>query len=244
MNGYTDTRKNCNLVIFSLPLANLGQLRLKLNTFVHYIYHIFTKEFDFMKNILKKAIFLLFVVVGLTSLLGNALTAVRMVGLVCMVLSPLLICGEIVERFKSPFIYPRFIYEFDITGKRRQNMQDYICKFCNEEYKSVTQHKLSIMAWEIECRENIQKSRFKKLKEHWFESCKVKGEKRAYEFRFVRYYTVRRQRNGVGYVDEEKHITESFFCDYEYLKGLNDKIGVLDIGINEANEIVSIEASE
>lgn len=54
--------------------------------------------------------------------------------------------------FKSPFQYPYFEYYFNVSGKRKPDIENLIDNFLNKKnFKIIKRHKEKIEEWKMEC---------------------------------------------------------------------------------------------
>ena len=61
--------------------------------------------------------------------------------------------------FKSPYKYPYFIYNFDVSGKRNPDIGDLIDEFIiNGNYFQIENHNVKIQHWKNDCQKRISKS--------------------------------------------------------------------------------------
>lgn len=66
--------------------------------------------------------------------------------------------------FKSPFRYPYFEYSFDVSGKRRPDIENLIDNFLNQQkFLMIKRHKEKIEQWKVECQRKIEKSKLKNI---------------------------------------------------------------------------------
>ena len=95
----------------------------------------------------------------------------------------------------NPFSYPYYTYEFDVSGKRNVNIEDYIDRFlCDpKNWRSIQQHEQTIRRWKRDSLEFVQNSRLRKYRYKQYQS--VLDDENAYYFETVRSQTRYRQRN-------------------------------------------------
>ena len=66
---------------------------------------------------------------------------------------------------RSPFHYPYFVYKFDVSRKRKPQIDDWIDRFLIEEnFYQIRQHNQYVLNWEKECKKIIEKSKLKKYR--------------------------------------------------------------------------------
>ena len=127
---------------------------------------------------------------------------------------------------KSPFHFPFFVYNFDVSGKREPKVEDLLDEFFIQgHFTDIEEHKNYIEnIWKKECLEKINKSRrLKKRRENQFQIC-CSNESRAFKFTIVRQQTRYKQVNYVRTPYKVYQTIGTFECDYDYLKGRNDAL--------------------
>lgn len=129
----------------------------------------------------------------------------------------------IVSILSSPFHYPYFSHYFDVSGKRKPQIDDWIDKFLNSgNFHLIQEHNKHIQLWKQECREKIEKSKIKNYREKQFDACL--DDDTAFRFFLTRQQTRYKQNN---YVKTAYKVTQSineFFCDYRYLQDRNEQL--------------------
>ena len=89
--------------------------------------------------------------------------------------------------FKSPFRYPYFNYSFDVSGKRKPDIENLIDNFLNQKnFLIIKRHKEKIEQWKMESQRKIEKSKLKKYRTKQYQ--KSLDDNNAYNF-----YLTRRQ---------------------------------------------------
>lgn len=128
---------------------------------------------------------------------------------------------------KSPFHYPYFVYEFDVSGKRKPQIDDWIDRFLIEEnFYQIRQHNQYVLNWEKECKKIIEKSKLKKYREKQFYTCL--DDDNAYQFYLIRKQTRYKQQNYVKTSYKVPRTISHFSCSYKYLKDRNDQLNEID----------------
>ncbi len=118
--------------------------------------------------------------------------------------------------FRSPFHYPYWYYEIDISGRREPQYEDYIDRFIIAgRFYSVQKHYESIKAWKEECRIRIDKSVLKNYRNSQFQKCL--DDRHAFQFKFTRMQTRYRQVNYIKHAYKVSNVVGTFLCTYEYL---------------------------
>ena len=122
---------------------------------------------------------------------------------------------------KSPFHFPYFTYDFDVSRKRNPQIEDLIDKFLIDgNFYMIQKHTERIFLWKQECQDLIQKSKIKKFREKQFYDC-LEGENAAFRFYLTREQTRYRQQNYVKMAYKVTQTINKFCCDYTYLQNRN-----------------------
>lgn len=118
---------------------------------------------------------------------------------------------------KSPFSYPYFIYEFDVSGKRSPQIDDLLDTFLiSDGYKDIKNHQRIIDEWKQESCQRIERSILKKYRRRQYE--RALDDNKAYVFYIVRLQTRYKQRHYVKLPYKMMVRTNSFVYDYEYIQ--------------------------
>lgn len=118
--------------------------------------------------------------------------------------------------FKSPFKYPYFVYSFDVSGKRKPDVENLIDNFLNQKnFIIIKRHNEKIEQWKIESQRNIEKSKLKKYRAEQYK--KSLDDKRAYNFFLKRNQTRYKQINYIRTPYKVIQTVGSFSCDYNFL---------------------------
>ena len=123
--------------------------------------------------------------------------------------------------FKSPFQYPYFKYFFDISGKKKSDIENLIDVFLNEKkFFMIKNHKEKIEQWKIECQKKIEKSILKKYRTKQYQ--KSLDDRGAYIFYITRRQTRYKQINYIKTSYKVVHIVGLYSCDYNFLFKRNE----------------------
>lgn len=123
--------------------------------------------------------------------------------------------------FKSPFQYPYFKYFFDISGKKKSDIENLIDVFLNEKkFFMIKKHKEKIEQWKIECQKKIEKSILKKYRTKQYQ--KSLDDRGAYIFYITRRQTRYKQINYIKTSYKVVHIVGLYSCDYNFLFKRNE----------------------
>ena len=128
--------------------------------------------------------------------------------------------------FKSPFSYPYFIYNFDVSRKRGPQIDDLLDTFLiSGGFESVQSHQKKIDQWKQESCQRIDRSLMKKYR-RW-QYLRALDDDGAFIFYFVRSQTRYRQRNYIKSSYKVNVRTNSFVYNYEYIQNrYNDLAGI------------------
>lgn len=140
--------------------------------------------------------------------------------LLCVVLVLLFISLVFVIFFsvlRSPFNYPYFHLNFDVSGKRAPNPYDLIDHYlCENGFDDFEQHDNLIKTWKNDCKKIIEKSKFKELRTNQYND--VLDDSHAFRFDLVRKQTRYRQSNYAKTSYQTYVTVMSFQLSYNDLK--------------------------
>lgn len=129
--------------------------------------------------------------------------------------------------FKSPFLYPYFTYNFDISGKRSPQIDDILDMFLiSGGFTYIQNHQRKIEQWKRESCQRIEHSTMKKYREKQY--LHALDDNKAFVFHFVRAQTRYKQRNYVKSSYKVNVRTNSFAYNYEYIQHRYNELA--DIG--------------
>ena len=129
--------------------------------------------------------------------------------------------------FKSPFQYPYFEYYFDVSGKRKPDIENLIDNFLNKKnFKIIKRHKEKIEEWKMECQRKIEKSILKKYRTKQYQ--KSLNDNIAYKFYLTRKQTRYMQRDYVRTPYKVVQTVDSFSCDYNFLFNRNEQLKAIN----------------
>lgn len=127
---------------------------------------------------------------------------------------------------KSPFHYPYFIHEFDASGKRNPNIDDFIDEFLNSgNFYVIQKHNNYIYNWKQECQQKIEKSVLKNYRTKQFNACL--NDNTAFVFRLIRKQTRYTQKNYVKRAYTVKQTINEISCNYAYLQNRNSQLAYI-----------------
>lgn len=133
--------------------------------------------------------------------------------IICIILMLILILYFIL---KSPFSYPYFIHQFDVSGKRQPVIEDYLDMFLiSSGFTEIQAHQKVIEQWKIDCSKWVENSILKKYRNKQY--IKSIDDMKAYQFSFIRYQTRYSQRNYVKSSYKVNVQTGHFIYDYDYI---------------------------
>ncbi len=143
-----------------------------------------------------------------------------------MVIAAILI-GIVAAILQSPFHYPHFNQDFDVSGKRKPQIDDLIDQYLNAgNFSAIEDHNWRIHAWKMECQEKIQKSILKNYRENQFRSCL--DDNAAFRFCITRQQTRYKQVNYVKKAYKVTQTVDTFSCSYEYLEYRNQELAKIN----------------
>lgn len=117
---------------------------------------------------------------------------------------------------RNPFKYPYMIINFNVTGTRNPNFDDYIDNYLITNGKDpVDIHFQVLEEWKNKCEGKISRSLFKKRRRKQYE--KVLDDSRTFHFTFVRERTRYKQKNYERYPYIVEEIVDDFYCSFDYL---------------------------
>ena len=129
--------------------------------------------------------------------------------------------------FKSPFQYPYFEYYFDVSGKRKPDIENLIDNFLNKKnFKIIKRHKEKIEEWKMECQRKIEKSIIINYRTKQYQ--KSLNDNIAYKFYLTREQTRYMQRNYVRTPYKVVQTVDSFSCDYNFLFNRNEQLKAIN----------------
>lgn len=141
-----------------------------------------------------------------------------MIILICILV--LLIVIEIVLLriiLRSPFVYPYFVKEFDVSGKRSPHIEDYLDMFLiSGGFTKIQAHQEVIEQWKLDSHQRIEKSILKSYRCKQYKQ--VQNDKAAFRFYFIRSQTRYRQRDYVKTSYKVKVRDSCFTYDFNYIK--------------------------
>lgn len=129
--------------------------------------------------------------------------------------------------FRSPFSYPYFIYNFDVSGKRRPQIDDLLDMYLiSGGFTEIKNHHKKIEQWKQESCQRIEHSLMKKYRKKQY--LRALDDDKAFVFHFVRSQTRYKQKNYVKSSYKVNVTTNSFAYNYEYIQHRHNDLA--DIG--------------
>lgn len=130
-----------------------------------------------------------------------------MIAILCALVAVLIFL--IYQILKNPFNYPYFIFSFDVTGKRKIEIEDYIDNFLRNEqnWRLIQAHQYKIQEWKRQTDNYLKTCVMKKYRSRQYH--KILDDEHAYRFKTIRKQTRYRQQNYVKtsykvYVDDSE----------------------------------------
>ncbi|MCI8648741.1 MAG: HNH endonuclease [Anaerotruncus sp.] len=128
---------------------------------------------------------------------------------------------------KSPFSYPYFIFEFNVSGKRGPQIDDLLDTYLiSGGFTHIQNHWRKIDQWKQESCQRIEHSLLKKYRRKQYEHSL--DDNKAFRFFFVRSQTRYRQRNYVKSSYRVNVRTNSFAYNYEYIQHRYDELACIN----------------
>ncbi len=129
--------------------------------------------------------------------------------------------------FKSPFRYPYFEYSFDVSGKRKPDIENLIDNFLNQKnFLIIKRHKEKIEHWKMDCQRRIVTSKLKKYRTKQYQ--KSIDDNEAYNFYLTREQTRYKQVNYIRTAYKVVQTVNSFSCDYNFLFNRNEQLKAIN----------------
>ena len=153
---------------------------------------------------------------------------------VSMLVIVALVAGVVYLIIRVPFKYPYFEKRFDVSGKRKPKITEYIDEYLiKNQMTEIEAHEQVIQAWKESCEMAINKSLLKKWRRKQYES--VVDDKRAYHFTFYCHQTRYRQANYMKTSYQVTNDVGSYVCSYDYLADRNRQLAEInyEIGLDK-----------
>lgn len=124
---------------------------------------------------------------------------------------------------RSPFHYPYFYHDFDVSGKRNPQIKDLMDHYLNSGgFHAIQEHNNYILQWKRTCRKKIKKSILRNYRKKQYIACL--DDNGAFRFHLTREQTRYRQRNYVKTAYKVTQTVNQFSCSYTYLQNRNDRL--------------------
>lgn len=118
---------------------------------------------------------------------------------------------------RSPFSYPYFVYEFDVSGKRNPQIEDLLDKFLTSDgFEQIQDHQRIIDQWKQDSCQRIEHSILKKYRRQQY--TRALDDSNAFVFYFVRSQTRYKQQNYIKSSYKVNVRTNSFIYDYKNIQ--------------------------
>lgn len=128
-----------------------------------------------------------------------------------------IVIGLLYLVLKSPFSYPYFIHEFNVSGKRSPQIDDLLDTFLiSGGIEHIQNHQRKIDQWKQDSYQRIEHSLLKKYRKRQYEQ--VLDDNKAFVFNFVRSQTRYKQKNYVKSSYKVNVEINSFAYSYEYIQ--------------------------
>lgn len=145
-----------------------------------------------------------------------------LIGLLCVIA-----VTTIYQIITSPFHYPYFEYEFNVSGKRKPKFEDLIDQYINNRgIGAFEEHYRKVQQWKYDSQQKLDKSILKNLRQRQYYECL--DDEHMFQFILTRQQTRYKQ---VNYKKTSYKVTvqdKIYSCDYQ---GLINRYAMLrDIG--------------
>lgn len=145
-----------------------------------------------------------------------------LIGLLCVIA-----VTTIYQIITSPFHYPYFEYEFNVSGKRQPKFEDLIDQYINNRgIGAFEEHHRKVQQWKYDSQQKLDKSILKNLRQRQYYECL--DDEHMFQFILTRQQTRYKQ---VNYKKTSYKVTvqdKIYSCDYQ---GLINRYAMLrDIG--------------
>lgn len=134
----------------------------------------------------------------------------------------------IVEKaLESPFKYPHYYYNFDVSRKRNIDLNDLVDEFLNAgNFTDIQCHHNNVQDWKAQSERKVENSLLKDLrKRQYLESL---DDKHEFVFRLVRKQTRYRQKDYVRTPYTKKVVDTKYGCCYEWIENRYEQLKEID----------------
>lgn len=151
-----------------------------------------------------------------------------MAGLVIILLLIVAVAWVITRILASPFHYPYFVEEFDVSRKRNVDIEDYIDRFlCDpDNRKALKAHKKCIKEWKAEQETYLETCRLRKRRRRQY--AEALDDAHAYCFETVRDQTRYKQQNYVRTSYKVSVSDDELAVDWAWLVARNKALEAID----------------
>ena len=143
----------------------------------------------------------------------------------------LFLCIHLVIRFLfsvfSSFHYPYFYQEFDVSGKRKPQIEDWLDQYLIDGgFADIQKHEQKVQMWKQQSEDQINRSLFKNVRRRRYEQ--VLDDVHGYHFVFVRDQIRYRQRNYVKTAYRVSVNDKVWYCSYTYIENRYRQLAQID----------------
>ena len=139
--------------------------------------------------------------------MGELLILILLIGLVFYIISKVR---------ESPFRYPYFEYCFDVSGKRKPNIEDFIDAYINNNgIGAFETHYRKVRQWKDSSQQIVDRAIFKDLRQKQFFECI--DDEHMFCFAFIRQQTRYKQVNYQKFSYKLNVQDKEYSCDYQSL---------------------------
>ena len=117
---------------------------------------------------------------------------------------------------RSPFQYPYFRHEFDVSGKRQPKFEDLIDQYINDNGIEMFEvHYKKVQQWKLDCQKQLERAILKNLRQKQYDACL--NDNGMFQFVLVRQQTRYRQMNYQKISYKAAVYNGMFCCNYQKL---------------------------
>lgn len=128
-----------------------------------------------------------------------------------------------VHVLQSPFSYPYFSHEFDVSGKRNPQIEDLLDTFLiSGGFDEIKIHQERIMAWKADCFRRIDRSLLRRYRRKQYRV--ILDDAAAFQFHLVRQKTRYMQQNYVKIPYKVSTRVSSFVYSYAWIKSRHNEL--------------------
>lgn len=128
---------------------------------------------------------------------------------------------------RCPFLYPYYTYKFDVSGRRKPDINNLIDTMIIEgDFDDIMQHQEEVEKWKSDSLHMVEKSLFKKRRMRQYK--RVLDDGHAYKFILTRLQTRYKQVNYVKHAYKVEVAEGGFEFSYKYLMDRYNELSKID----------------